>query len=1135
MPRLLTVVAFFAVLAPDVALRAETPPEQEAAIQVLRGWTSNLQKNRDGTVRFIRFSKSGVTDEHLAQLPVFKQLDYLAVVTPSVTDDGLRHIAGLTNLDTLFLSDSGLTDKAMPALQGLAKLERLYLDRTRVTDQGLASIAGLDTLTTLSLVATETTNKGLEHVSKLEHLEVLFLSETKVTDDGLRHLAGLSHLKSLYLDDVDLSGEGLKHITELKELEVLSLRRTPVAPLSLAALEAFGKLRELLLVGTDITAQNVAELREKLPKLDIKLSPSPERQKNAFERLLAGETLRGPASDTAGDGTGQPPPQPPPASVSATSPSTTSVTKPVLAPVSQRLAASDETPDFQKHVLPLLGRLGCNGRTCHGSFQGQGGFSLSMFGYDFEADHQALTGGDEPRVDIASPDDSLIIYKPTHEDDHGGGERFKKGSWEHQLIRRWIESGATGLTDGPGRIERFDVTPAEIVFSEAGQTAQLKCVAIWEDGTHEDVTPLTRFQSNDDVIATVDTNGLITCKSPGDTYVISFYDNGIFSTQVLLPVSDRTGDQFPAVETPTEIDRLVTSKLARLGVVPSGPCSDEDFLRRVSLDIIGTLPTPAEITEFLADPSPDKRQRKIDELLESPAYADWWAVKFCDLTGSNSQYLGTTDMNSPASIQWNQWIRRRVQDNVGWDRIAAGIILAESRRPGQTYEEYASEQSQFLSRKNPEDFTAHDNPMHYYWFRSNNQIPTDRALSFGYVFMGVRLQCAQCHKHPFDQWSKQDFEKFTQFFTRIKSGIAPDAKDAQTQLKTKLGVPVKLDTAALRRQMYLRVSAEGLPIPWNEIWIEKPGNKPQMARLLGDEEIDLNEYDDPREPLMAWLLEKDNPYFARAFVNRIWHHYFGVGIVEPPDDFNMANPPSNKALLDWLSDQFVANGYDMKWLHRTITSSRTYQLSWKPNETNRDDERNFSHALIRRMPAEVTIDAILQATASDARSRTWSSNTAARKITQHPKSIQARGIDYSLLVFGKPLRTTNCDCERQEQPTLLQSLYVRNDTEMLGWLERKDGWLVEIAKKLGQQLTPEASAPGSAAASASASSGTSPPEDSMIDELITQAYQRTVSRSPTTEELDRARNHLKSTPDTVEALRDLLWVLLNTQEFLTNH
>ena len=1123
MYRLLTIVALVAVFAFSNHLSAETPPEQEEAIKALRGWPSNLQKNRDGTVRFIRFSKSGVTDEHLAHVPAFSQLDYLAVVTPSVTDEGLKHVAGLTNLDTLFLSDSSLTDAAMPSLQGLAKLERLYLDRTKVTDSGLVNIAGLTTLTTLSLVGTSTTDKGLRHVANLQNLEVLFLSGTEVTDAGLKSVAKLSMLKTLYLDQTAVTGAGFQDLSQLPNLEVLSLRGKRLETGSLEKLSGCQKLNRLLLYETEITAADVAPLKEKLTKLTVKLGPSPTESKNAFQRLLAGEKLRGPSHQASSQERG-----------SADDQNATAATT-VATDIGQRLANTNETPDFQKHVLPLLGRLGCNGRTCHGSFQGKGGFTLSMFGYDFEADHKALTGGDEPRVDLKDPDESLIIYKPTHADDHGGGQRFKVDSWEHRLLRRWIESGAKGLADGPKRIVRFDVTPAEIVFSKAGETRQLKCVAIWEDGTQEDVTPLTRFQSNDDVIAEVTADGLITCKSPGDTYVISFYDNGIFSTQVMLPVSDRTGDKFPEVTTPTEIDRLVTRKLARLGVVPSELSSDEDFLRRVSLDMIGTLPTPAEQTAFLADPSPDKRQRKIDELLESPAYADWWAVRFCDLTGSNSQYLGTTDMNTPASIQWNEWMRRRVADNVGWDKIAAGIVLAESRRPGQTYEEYAAEQSLFMRQQKPEDFTAHDNPMHYYWFRSNNQIPTDRALSFGYVFLGVRLQCAQCHKHPFDQWSKQDFEKFTQFFTRVKAGVAPDAKEAQTQLKTKLGVPVKLDTAALRRQMYLRVSAEGLPIPWNEIWIEEPGDKPQIAKLLGNEDVDLNEYADPREPLMAWLLQEDNPYFARAFVNRIWHHYFGVGIVEPPDDFNMANPPSNKPLLDWLSEQFVASGYDMKWLHRTIANSRTYQLSWIPNETNRDDLRNFSHAQIRRMPAEVTIDAILQATANEARLKTWSSSTSQRKITQHPKSIQARGIDYSLLVFGKPLRTTNCDCERQGQPTLLQSLYVRNDTEMLEWLERSDGWLVETAKKLGQTLTLETKPVKPAASTAPAQDKPAVPDDSVIDDLIEQVYQRTVSRNPTESEIARGREHLKSGENTIEAFRDLMWALLNTQEFLTNH
>ena len=1116
MRRLLPIALCVVSILQGPPLQAETPPEQQQAVQEIRKFASNIQYNRDGTVRFVRFSRPTVTDEHVAKTAALAQLDYLAVVTPTVSDEGLSHVAGLSNLDTLFLSDSGVTDATLLTLGALPKLERLYLDRTSISDSGLSGLAGLKSLNTLSLIGTSITDQGLEHLADLESLEVLFLSGTRITDSGLGRLSQLGSVKALFLDGTEIDGSGFGEWDGLDSLEHLSLRDAAIDAASLASLVKLSNLRQLSLLDTGLTKTDAAELQRRLPKLSITFTPPESRRRNALERFLAGESLSGPSSTTRSTlaGTSQPNRQ----------------QNDVAAPISMRIDDSAETPDFQRHVLPLLGRLGCNGRTCHGSFQGQGGFSLSMFGYDFEADHQALTGGDEPRVDVERPDDSLIVAKPTDEDNHGGGQRFEIGSWEHRLLRSWIASGAKGLADGPGQIERFDVAPAEINFTRPGETVQLTCVAVWDDGTREDVTPLTRFQSNDDVVAEVSPSGLVTCLSPGDTDVISFYDNGIASTPVMLPVSDRTGDRFPDVETPTEIDRLVTEKLAKLGVVPSQPCTDEEFLRRVSLDVAGTLPTPQEIEAFLDDRSPEKRDRKIDELLESPAYADWWAMRLSDLTGSNSQYLGTTDMNTPAALQWNAWIRRRVQDNAGWDRIAAGIILAQSRRPGQTYDQYVAEQSLHMRKQAPSDFTAPDNPMHYYWFRSNNQQPTERALSFGYVFLGVRLQCAQCHKHPFDQWSKQEFESFTQFFTRVKAGIAPDAKESQDQLKTKLGVPKKLDTAALRRQMYNRVSAEGLPIPWNEIWIEPPGEQPQIAKILGGEQLDLNDYSDPREPLMAWLLSEENPYFARAFVNRVWHHYFGVGIVEPPDDFNMANPPSNKALLDWLTRQFVAHGYDMKWLHRTITRSRTYQLSWRPNETNRLDERNFSHALVRRLPAEVTVDAIMQATAGDERMESWSRDTTGRKITQHPKSIQTRGIDYSLLIFGKPRRTTNCDCERQQQPTLLQSLYVRNDRELLERLERKDGWLVATAENLGETLSPETTASTNAAAKTETKV-----DSSTWNDLIDRAYLRTVSRMPTESEVARSRRHLAAADSTSEGLRDLMWALLNTQEFLTNH
>ncbi len=1094
---------------------AEALKAEEPAAKALRGISSNLQKNRDGTVRFLRFSKSIVTDEHLKHLQPFKKLDYLAVICPKVSDAGVANVRGLTNLDTLYLSHTQLTDKGLAALTQLEKLERLYLTDTRITDAGFVHLAGLKSLQLLSLENTATTDAGLAQLEPLTNLQTLYLTDTKITDAGLRHLKPLQELRTLKLKDTAISDSGLNQLKDFGKLENLDLTGANVSDAAVDPLSQLKNLKQLTLYQTQLSDKAAAELRAALPKTSIHLSPRGGQERSALQRYLAGEKLREPAAKNPAN------------SVAIVA------DQPVLPPAKRRFTKRGVIPDFQRHVIPLLGRLGCNGRTCHGSFQGQGGFRLSMFGYDFDADLLSLAGGDEPRVDLMSPAESLILNKPSSDDpdEHGGGQRFKKGGWEYQLLLNWIDAGAKGLAKDSAKFARLEVTPQEIVFGKPGESSELKAVAVWSDGSREDVTCLTRFQTNDETVAAVTPDGRVTCKTPGDTYIVSFYDNGIFSTQVLLPVTGQTDDRYPKVPTPTRIDELVVDKLSKLGIVPSELSTDAEFLRRVSLDLIGTLPTAEEVTAFVEDKSSTKRSQKIDELLESPAYVEWWTVRFSDLTGSNSQYLGSTDMNSPAASQWNAWIRRRVKDNVGWDRIAAGLILAESRRPGQTYEEYVAEQSRHLSRKEPTDFTALENPMHYYWFRSNNLQPVERALSFGYIFLGVRLQCAQCHKHPFDQWSKHDFEEFTQFFTRIKSGSAPDAREPQLALKHKLGVPVKLDTAALRRQMYLRVAAEGLPIPWNEIYIDPPGKKPHIAKLLGDVEFDLNEYGDPREPLMAWLVNKDNSYFARSFVNRIWSHYFGVGIVDPPDDFNLANPPSNKALLDWLAQEFVEHKYDIKWLHRTIVNSRTYQLSWRPNDSNRKDERNFSHSLIRRLPAEVTIDAILEATANDARAKTFATVLTGRKIGQHPRSIQARGIDYSLLVFGKPLRTTNCDCERQMQPTLLQSLYVRNDHEMLEWLERSDGWLVQTARQLGQTLSPEVKVPKTAVKKAEAK----PAEPAQVDELIRTAYLRTVNRSPRDEELKRAREHVGSTENTVEGLRDLMWVLLNTQEFLTNH
>lgn len=1103
----LRILCFLTAASLASILSAETPPEEAAAIKQLGGMASNIQKNRDGTVRFVRFSKALVRDKHVALIQAFTKLDYLAVVCPSVTDAGLACLDRLQNLDTLFLSGSGITDKTMVRIKQLERLEHLYLDQLPISDSGLAQLASLTNLKTLSLCDTQVTDSGLAHLTKLTQLETLRLDGCQITGRAFEPLSSLANLRHLTVDHTPLEGIALKHIAELSKLKTLSLSGTQVSSTDLSALSDCQSLSDLLLYDTPLTSNELRSLQSALPKLRICLEPHAAPQ-NAYQRFLAGQELRKPVSESKERAAAQ--------------------LLPVARPARERFLQADAAADFQRHVIPLLGRLGCNGRACHGSFQGQGGFRLSMFGYNFTADHEAIS----ERIHIEQPGESLLLRKPTMQEEHEGGLRFETDGWEHRLLQQWITGGAPAPKQ-PHQLVRYEVIPETIEFSEPGQTVQLQAIAVWSDGYREDVTCLSRFETKNDAIAEINADGLVTGVAAGDTYVIAYYDKAVGSTQVLMPVAPPITSPDGSWTNRSQIDKFVKHKLDRLGIVPAPLTSDSQFLRRISLDLIGTLPTPNEVQAFVADEAPDKRERKVEELLESPAYAEWWAVKLCDLTGSNSQYLGTTDMNSPAAGQWNAWVRDRLRRNVGWHKIAAGIILARSRRPDQTYAQYAAEQSRMLSNKHSEEFTDADNPMHYYWFRSNNQTAEDRALSFGYVFLGVRLQCAQCHKHPFDQWSQQDFQKFSQFFTRVKAGIAPEFRDAQLELKTRLGVPVKLDTAALRRQMYMRVAAEGLPIPWNEIWIDRPGAKPTPAKLLGDAEFDLNTFDDPREPLMAWLLQPDNPYFAPSFVNRVWAQYFGLGIVDPPDDFNLANPPSHKGLLEWLSREFVNHDYDIKWLHRTIANSRTYQLSFEPNATNQYDERNYSRARIRRLPAEVTIDAILQATANRAQNDAWSQQVNNRKIGQHPRSIQARGIDYSLLVFGKPLRTTNCDCERQMNPTLLQSLYVRNDHEMIGWLERSDGWLAELAARLGVPLESEIQ-PGKTITAKPAKPKTdqAPPQ---LKELIRLAYLRTLAREPSVSELERAMKHQHQFENPIEGLRDLTWALLNTQEFLTNH
>jgi hypothetical protein len=869
-----------------------------------------------------------------------------------------------------------------------------------------------------------------------------------------------------------------------------------------------------------------------------------------------------------------------------------------------------ESPDFRQHVVPLLGKLGCNGRACHGSFQGQGGFRLSLFGYDFKADHENLLTGDEPRTNLAEPLKSLILAKPLEEVDHEGGRRLEKDTWQYRVLVDWIKEGAKGLGEKPVNFVRLEVTPAELVASRKGETWQLKAVAVWSDGSREDVTPLCRFQTNNDQIVTIDQAGLVTAAGPGDSHVVAFYDNGVVPVPVIFPVSDQVGPKYPPTPTPTRIDELVVEKLAKLGEVQAPLCSDEDFLRRVSLDIAGTPPAPDEVEAFLADTRGDKRARKIDELLERPGYAAWWATRFCDWTGNNSQVNQNNgpDRRNIASRYWYEWIRSRIAKNVPYDEIVEGIVLARSRLDDETYAEYCERMSRCQSDETGGSF-AEQPYLPYYWSRSNFRTNEERALGFAYAFLGVRIQCAQCHKHPFDQWTKDDFDRFENFFARVRFSRMPldkDEKAVAEQMLVDLGIDTdKLKGNKLDGELE-KLRKAGKVVPYGETAVvapPKPVSAAAMARknldkeakkrrdklvagrtatVLGGEEFKIDEIEDPREVLMDWMRDEDNPYFARAIVNRVWAAYFNVGIVEPPDDHSLANPPSNEKLLDYLTAQFRSHGYDLKWLHREIANSRTYQLSWQTNPTNRLDERNFARAVPRRIPAEIVYDAVKFATASDPEAAKLRESLKGRAIAD--PIVAPQGGSYALTVFGRSIRESNCDCDRSMEPSLLQTVFLKNDAEMLGLIDRRGGWLDQIIRspttaptseagdraaarrraerlvdalqeklaKAKQRNKPElvreaeialASARKRAADLRATTGGddvVAPvpgpgPDADEVAAIVKQAYLRTLSRLPTAAEQERAAGYFREAGDVRIAARDLLWALLNTKEFVVNH
>ena len=747
------------------------------------------------------------------------------------------------------------------------------------------------------------------------------------------------------------------------------------------------------------------------------------------------------------------------------------------------------TPDFVRHVVPLFSKLGCNMRSCHGSFQGQNGFRLSLFGFEPHLDRTELLETDKeseeegPRINLQRPAESLFLRKPTSADLHGGGQRMTVDSWQRRLLLEWIAAGAPYDPKQSPRVTRLVTQPAEIVVTDRSQKFPVRAIAYFDDGTSEDVTAMTVFSSNDEGIAEVSEAGIIKVSRTGDTDIIARYSGGVTSTQVLVPGAPSGGDN-PLYLPHNPIDEHVVAKLRKLNVQPSQLCTDGDFIRRAYLDVIGRLPTADEARAFLADRSPGKRARLVDALLERPEYATYWAMRFSDWTG-NGKYLSRYAMAS--NWMWQDWLEDKLSRNVPYDELVYGFVCATSME-GRSREEFLGEVEEVRHKTSGryqfDDGTyASRRTNDLYWTNVERRQPDTLMLQTANAFLGLRMECAQCHNHPFDRWTQRDFEQFKSFFMLVRY-CDPETGDENPQGRGYGDESVEPGVG----KRYAGVVKKTPP------------------KLLGDREMPYTEeVGDLRVELWKWMRSPDNPYFAPAFVNRLWHHYFSVGIVDPPDDFNQGNPPSNPQLLSWLAEQFVAHEYDIKHVHRLILNSRTYQMSFEPNDTNRLDSKNFSHALLRRMPAEVLIDAVADVTGV---ANNFGRVPRHRAVGQAMTAVRYSGDrpGYAMKIFGRPDREKTCDCERSDEPSVAQALYLINDRDVVSKLDDPGGRLARLLKQIPDNR-----------------------------ELITELYLTALSRFPTADELQAQLEFVQQSPNREAGMKDVLWTVLNVREFIFIH
>jgi hypothetical protein len=745
--------------------------------------------------------------------------------------------------------------------------------------------------------------------------------------------------------------------------------------------------------------------------------------------------------------------------------------------------ASGAEVDFERHVVPLLGRMGCASGACHGSFQGRGGFRLSLFGHAPERDYEALTrDGMSRRVDRFRPERSLLLLKPTSITAHEGGKRFAKDSWQYQVLRDWIEQGAK-RTAGSGRVRRLELSPSVSRFGGPGETVTIRAMVEYADGSRADVTPYCELRAQDDSVASIGAEGKVRGIRPGDTAIIAAYRGEIALARLLVPALLEKGKTYPAVRAENFIDREVFAKLKLLNIPPADLCDDATFLRRVTIDTVASLPTPEEVRAFLADRSPDKRWRKVDELLCSPLHAALWATRFSDITGNNVDSAG--GKSQPAKM-WHAWLRRRFAENVPYDQIVRGILCATSKGERST-DEWIRDEASFAD--GAVLGYADRRTLDLFWRRTSGGefFPLEQMAELtASAFLGIRMECAQCHKHPFDRWTQADYRSYANVFGQVKLGSSVALRSAMARLLEerravgKGGKPVPRLTEVFVTNTALR----RLPDP------ETGGVLP--ARPPGGPEIALE--GDARDQLADWLVRPGNPFFARTLVNRVWAHYFGAGLVEPVDGFSAGNPPSNERLLDALADEFTRSGYDFRALERLVLMSRTYGLSSTPKDPA--DARNHSHSRVRRLMAEAVVDVLHVALGGDA--------PGTRAIEIASNQVGDEHVARIFRTFGRPARTSLCDCERPTQSTLPQTMFLMTDRTLLGKLERG-----RLAALLSSKRT----------------------DAQIVDDL----FLATLSRFPDEFERREALRHVRAKGDRKVGFVDLVWALVNTREFILNH